>query len=115
MKHKKFWLWIVSIIAIVSVICVGAGFYFFNVACVPSHKSFVSANSDVVKKTDPLYKQKKWYYAVNKEKWYMSSADRKYKLDANYIPNKESNKTAVLLHGYMNNKNTMAPYLCSLS
>lgn len=50
MKHKKFWLWIVSIIAIVSVICVGAGFYFFNVACVPSHKSFVSANSDVVKK-----------------------------------------------------------------
>ncbi|TSO25975.1 alpha/beta hydrolase [Lactobacillus sp. LL6] len=110
MKHRKFWLWIVSIIAVISVICVGAGFYFFNVACVPSHKSFISANSDVVKKTDPLYKQKKWYYAEKKQKWYMMSADGKYKLDANYIPNNKSNKTVVLLHGYMNNKNTMAPY-----
>ena len=110
MKSKKIWLWVISIIAIISMVCIGAGTYFFNVACVPSHKSFISANSDVVKKSDPLYRQKKWYYETKKQKWYMLSADEKYKLDANYIPNKHSEKTVVLLHGYMNNKNTMAPY-----
>lgn len=109
-RKKKIWIWIGSIIAIICLVCVGAGFYFFNVACVPSQKSFISKNSDVVKKSDPLYKQKKWYYDTHKTKWYMMSADDKYKLDANYIPDKNSKKTVILLHGYMNNKNTMAPY-----
>lgn len=40
----------------------------------------------------------------------MTSASDNYKLDANYIPKANSNKTAVILHGYMNNKDTMAAY-----
>lgn len=110
MKHKKIW---VSFTVIIAIICVGllsAGFYFFNVACVPSKKNFVSANSDIVKKSDPLYQQKKWYFKQHKQKWHITSATQNYQLDANYIPDGKSTKTAVLLHGYMNNKNTMAAY-----
>lgn len=40
----------------------------------------------------------------------MKSASSNYRLDANYIPEKNSNKTAVLLHGFCNNKDIMAPY-----
>ena len=40
----------------------------------------------------------------------MKSASSNYRLDANYIPEKNSNKTAVLLHGFGNNKDIMAPY-----
>nr|WP_280926590.1 alpha/beta hydrolase [Lactobacillus sp. ESL0701] len=88
----------------------GAGFYFFKVACVPGHKSFLSSSSKVLKKSDPLYKQKKWFKQVNKEKWHMQSADDKYRLDANYIPSKHSHKTAIILPGYMNVKEDMGKY-----
>ncbi len=40
----------------------------------------------------------------------MKSSDNKYLLDANYIPSSNSKKTVVVLHGYMNNKDTMGPY-----
>ena len=109
MKRKKLWISLVAIIAVVCAIFVGAGSYFFNVACVPSKKSFIS-NSNVVKKSDPLYKEKKWYFDHHKQRWYMTSASDNYKLDANYIPAGKSKKTAILLHGYMNNKNTMSAY-----
>lgn len=110
MKHKKVLISIITIITIVCVGFIGAGFYFFNVACVPSHKNFISANSDLLKKSDPLYKEKYWYYHQSKQKWFIKSADHDYQLDANYLPKRNSDKTAILLHGYMNNKNTMAPY-----
>lgn len=40
----------------------GCWLLFFKVACVPEKKGFISANSNVVKKSDPLYKQKSWYF-----------------------------------------------------
>lgn len=110
MKKKKVWISLIAIIVLVAAGLIGAGMYFFNVACVPSKKNFISANSDVVKKSDPLYQEKKWYYDQKKDHWYMKSATDNYKLDANYIPDKNSKKTAIILHGYMNNKNTMAAY-----
>ncbi|CDA26558.1 putative uncharacterized protein [Lactobacillus amylovorus CAG:719] len=61
-------------------------------------------------KKDPLAQNKKWYAKAKKEHWYMKSASSNYRLDANYIPEKNSNKTAVLLHGFGNNKDIMAPY-----
>lgn len=110
MKHKKIGVSVISIIAVIAIAMVGAGFYFFNVACVPGHKNFVSANTLQLKKSDPLYQQKKWYLDSKKQKWYMKSASGNYKLDANYIPDGNSKKTVIILHGYMNNKDTMGPY-----
>ncbi|TGY16016.1 alpha/beta hydrolase [Lactobacillus intestinalis] len=109
-KKKNIWLSIVALVISICLSMVAAGFYFFKVACVPEKKGFISANSNVVKKSDPLYKQKSWYFKEKKQKWYMTSASDNYKLDANYIPKANSNKTAVILHGYMNNKDTMAAY-----
>lgn len=110
MKKNKIWLSILAIIAVLMVILVGAGYYFFNLACVPGHKSFVSANTKVVKKSDPLYSEKKWYFRQKKQHWHMLSATDHYKLDANYIPDKKSHKTAIILHGYMKNKDEMGAY-----
>lgn len=100
-KKKNIWLSIVALVISICLSMVAAGFYFFKVACVPEKKGFISANSNVVKKSDPLYKQKSWYFKEKKQKWYMTSASDNYKLDANYIPKANSNKTAVILHGYV--------------
>ncbi|MBD5430311.1 alpha/beta hydrolase [Lactobacillus sp.] len=108
-KHKKAWIIIISIIAVVGAIFVGAGMYFYNVAIVPGQKSFLSQKKNLTK-TDPLYAQTKWYQNVKKQKWTMTSADDNLKLDANYIPAGHSKKTVIILHGYMNNKDTMGPY-----
>lgn len=108
-KHKKFWITLTSIIGAIVIIFVGAGMYFYHVALVPGHKNFIN-NSTKVAKSDPLYQETKWYQDAKKQKWYMKSADDNLKLDANYIPKKGSNKTVIILHGYMNNKNTMGPY-----
>ncbi|WP_369823597.1 alpha/beta hydrolase [Lactobacillus sp. HT06-2] len=110
LKHKKLLISLVTIITVLIVAFVGAGFYFFNVACVPSHKSFISANTKVVKKSDPLAKEKKWYFAQPKKHWYLKSASQNYRLDANYLPDKKSKKTVIILHGYMKNKDEMSAY-----
>nr|WP_280927701.1 alpha/beta hydrolase [Lactobacillus sp. ESL0679] len=110
LKHKKLWLSLVTVILLICLIFTGAGFYFFKVACVPGHKSFLSSSSKVIKKSAPLYKQKTWFKQVKKEKWYMQSADDKYRLDANYIPSKNSRKTAIVLPGYMDVKENMGKY-----
>ena len=108
-KHKKVW-WIVGIVVAVLVVLIGVGeAYFFNVAFVPGEKSVLNKYSSKQKK-DPLAQNKKWYAKAKKEHWYMKSASSNYRLDANYIPKKNSNKTAVLLHGFGNNKDIMAPY-----
>lgn len=108
-KHKKLWIAITSIIAVIVIVFVGAGMYFYHVALVPGHKNFINNNTKVAK-SDPLYQETKWYQDTKKQKWYIKSADDNLKLDANYIPKKGSNKTVIILHGYMNNKDTMGPY-----
>lgn len=109
-KHKKLWIGIISLITFLVVGFAGAGYYFYNVAIVPGHKSFLSKKQPL-KKSDPLYRQTKWYNNAKKEKWYITSTDDNLKLDANYIPAiHKTNKTVILLHGYMNTKDTMGPY-----
>jgi Prolyl oligopeptidase family. len=107
-KSKKLEITIISILAVCGVFIV-AGLYFYQVAVVPGHKSFINNNTRLVK-TDPLYKEKKWYQDVHKQKWTMKSADDNLKLDANYIPASDSKKTVIILHGFMNNKDTMGAY-----
>ena len=110
LKHKKLWLSSIIIILLVCVLFTGAGFYFFKVACVPGKKSFLSSSSKVIKKSDPLYREKIWFKKTVKQKWYIESADEKFKLDANFIPYKTSNKTAIVLPGYMDTKEDMGEY-----
>ena len=110
LKHKKLWLSSIIIILLVCVLFTGAGYYFFKVACVPGKKSFLSSSSDVIKKSDPLYREKIWFKKTAKQKWYIESADEKFKLDANFIPYKTSNKTAIVLPGYMDTKEDMGEY-----
>ena len=110
LKHKKLWLSSIIIILLVFLIFTGAGYYFFRVACVPGKKSFLSSSSKVLKKTDPLYHEKKWFKAAAKQKWHIESADEKFKLEANFIPYKNSHKTAVVLPGYMDTKEDMGEY-----
>ena len=110
LKHKKLWVSLIVIILLVCLLFTGAGYYFFTVACVPGEKSFLSSSSKVIKKSDPLYREKIWFKKTAKEKWYMTSADGKYKLDANYIPHKNSSKTAIVLPGYMDTKEDMGEY-----
>ena len=110
LKHKKLWLSSIIIILLVCLLFTGAGYYFFKVACVPGKKSFLSSSSDVIKKSDPLYREKIWFKKTAKQKWYIESADEKFKLDANFIPYKSSNKTAIILPGYMDTKEDMGEY-----
>ena len=110
LKHKKLWLSSIIIILLVCVLFTGAGYYFFKVACVPGKKSFLSSSSKVIKKSDPLYREKIWFKKTAKQKWYIESADEKFKLDANFIPYKTSNKTAIVLPGYMDTKEDMGEY-----
>lgn len=110
MKHRKFWLTLTGVLATLVVLLFAAAFYFFNVACVPGHKTFVKANTTMVKKSDPLYEEDKWYFTHPKQKWYMRSATDHYRLDANYLPDAKSKKTVIILHGYMKNKDAMAAY-----
>ena len=107
-KSKKIKIIIISILAVCGIF-IAAGLYFYQVAVVPGHKSFISNDTKLVK-SDPLYREKKWYQDVHKQKWVIKSADDNLKLDANYIPAANSKKTVIILHGFMNNKDTMGAY-----
>ena len=110
LKHKKLWLTIAVMVVLICGAFVGAGTYFFKMACVPGPKSFLSSSSDQLKKSDPLYKEKIWFKKATKHKWYIQSADNKYKLVANYLPSHNAKKSAIILPGYMDTKEDMAEY-----
>ncbi|BDR60202.1 alpha/beta hydrolase [Lactobacillus xylocopicola] len=110
MKHKKLWLALITVVLVLGVALVGAGYYFFQVACVPGEKSFLSSESKTIKKSDPLYREKSWFKRTAKQKYRIKSANHKYELVANYIPSAGSRKTAVILPGYMDRKEDMGTY-----
>lgn len=107
---KHHWLaWLIGVIVVLCVVLGAAGMYFFNVAVVPGKKSFLGSKTHYAK-TSIVYKDQKWYRETKKQHWYMKSATDNLRLDANYIPKAGSKKTVIILHGYMNNKNTMGEY-----
>lgn len=104
---KKFWKWFLGIIIVLLVADVGAAAYFYHVAVVPGHKEFLGS-SNTLKKSDPLYSEKHWFQKVKKQTWHQTSATGHLKLDAYYIPAAhKSDKTAVIAHGFMDNKTRM--------
>lgn len=110
-KKRHVWRWVAWICGILFVLWIAAGLYFFHVGMVPGHKSFIKSNSQTLRKSDPLYHQKKWYRDVHKQRWTMTSASGNYKLDAYYIPAAHATDKSVLIcHGFMNSKDTMGPY-----
>lgn len=103
---------IIGVIAVVMGIWAGATTYFYNVAVMPSHKTFLSA--DKVSKKSPLYHQNKWYKKNKKhfKFWKMKSATDNIQLYANYIPAAhKTNKNIVIAHGFMGDKDKMATYV----
>ncbi|QER66825.1 alpha/beta hydrolase [Paucilactobacillus nenjiangensis] len=108
---KKKYIYIIILVFLI--ICtgfIGAALYFFHEAVIPSHKSFLS-DTKTLKKSDPLYKQKKWYLDADKQLWTMKSATGNLKLVANYIPAAtQTDKTVVVAHGFMGSKDKMGAY-----
>lgn len=110
-KKKRIWRWIIGLLVTCLIIWLAAGWYFFRVAMVPTHKSFVSNTHLTLKKSDPLYTRKKWFVKAPKQRWTMTSASGNYRLVADYLPaSGHSDKSVVIAHGFMGNKETMAAY-----
>ncbi|UQS84553.1 alpha/beta hydrolase [Apilactobacillus apisilvae] len=87
----------------------GAGLYFYHVAVVPGKKNFLSKQK--ISKSSPLYPGTEWYKNAKKYRWTQMSTTDHLKLVANYLPaDKKTNKTVIVAHGYMGNKEQMAPY-----
>lgn len=106
---KKFIINTVIIISLIFAIMVGACFYFYNMAFMPGHKTFLSAPTPL-KPGTPFYEERKWYADCPKQTWYQITPDG-YRLDAYYIPaTNPTNKTAIIDHGYMQNKKAMGAY-----
>ncbi|HEY4399486.1 MAG TPA: alpha/beta hydrolase [Lactobacillaceae bacterium] len=85
-----------------------AGNYFFDVA----QARYAPGNHpDALReKSNPLYEDEKTFLALDKQTWHITTKDG-LKLDAWYVPAaKPTTKTAVLAHGWHNNKTTMAVY-----
>lgn len=78
---------------------------------VPSHKSFVHSPNQVLKKSDPLYHQKRWFKSAKKQTWHITSASGNYRLVADYLPAAHPSRKSVLIaHGFMQNKESMGAY-----
>ncbi len=81
--------------------------YLYNYAFVTGNKDFIS--SEV---TPKLKTAQTWLKSTPKETWYQESADKKLKLVAVFVPAiKKTNKTIVVFHGYLKNKEFMADYI----
>ena len=110
-NKRRRWPWVVGgLVTLLVVAFLGVALYFFNVAMVAGHKSFINNNTKI-EKSDPLYAQKMWFQKPPKQVWTMKSATDNLKLDADYIPAaKKTNKSVLIAHGYMNNKDSMGAY-----
>lgn len=110
-NKRRRWPWVVGgLVALLVVAFLGAALYFFNVAMVAGHKSFIKNNTKI-EKSNPLYAQKMWFQKTPKQVWTMKSATGNLKLDADYIPAaKKTNKSVLIAHGYMNDKDSMGAY-----
>lgn len=124
---------LVAVFAVIMALLVGASAYFYNVVAVPTHKSFLKEQP--ISKQSPVYKGEKWYYhllklqygkqsSLHKGKnhsyyhkkfvyfWKQKSATGNLKLVANYIPAaKKTNKSIIIAHGFMSDKDKMAAYI----
>ncbi len=111
-KRLKHWLIGLGIILVLVVGgLVGASLYFYNMTVASGKKSFVATDIRL-KKSDPLYAEKKWYRNVKKQRWTEQAAGANLRLVADYIPAEQTTKkTVVLVHGFGSNKEAMGGYV----
>lgn len=103
-KRKKVVIWLSAIAVLIVAIFTAASLYFYNVAFVPSQKSFLE--SEKVTKTDT--DAKKWL-KENEITWKQKSATDNLKLVADYVPAEhKTKKTVVVAHGFMGKKEDLA-------
>lgn len=107
MKFLK-WFIIIFVVSLAGGL-IYAGNYFYDYAVVPSEKDFLSSDSKT--KTKEEKENEEWYIDENnRQNWTLRSQDG-LKLSANFLPaQKQSGKTAILAHGYMDTAETMADY-----
>lgn len=106
---KRIVRWGTCLVGAVVISIIVADLYFFHVAFVPAKKDFLEKPLPLRPGT-ALYQQRLWYHDVPKQHWTMESATGHYRLDANYIPARHSDKAVLICHGYMQNKNDMGAY-----
>lgn len=79
--------------------------YFFKLAMTPFHKEF---DSKELNGQDPIYPEKVWLQNFKKQSWSLK-VNKKISLFANYL-NHHSDKTVILLHGFMSDGDSMAGF-----
>lgn len=79
--------------------------YFFKFAMTPFNKT---PDSKEITSKDPLYKEKLWFKNFKKQRWTLQVTPN-LTLFANYLDNC-SEKTVVLLHGFMSDGDSMAGF-----
>ncbi|EEJ72429.1 alpha/beta hydrolase [Lactobacillus ultunensis] len=96
---------LLSSIAVAGLGLLAAGEYFFKYAMTPYNKE---PDSKKLSGKDPLYRDKVWFKDFPKEKWTIKS-DKGLNLFAQYL-NHHSDKTAILLHGFMSDGDSMGGF-----
>lgn len=101
---KKIKIILISLVALIVVVLIGAGNYFYNYAVVPSEKDFLSSGNTEVSDSQKWFDNKE-----NRTTWQLKASDG-LKLSAIYLPAENAKKTAIIAHGYMGNAEDMADY-----
>lgn len=86
-------------------LAVAASDYFFKMAMTPFNKK---PDSKKLSGKDSLYHDKVWFRDFPKEKWSLETKNG-LKLFAQYL-NHDSDKTAILLHGFMSDSDSMGGF-----
>ena len=101
---------VLILVALVLLLLLGAGMYFYQYAVVPSKKDFIK---DDTPGTDAVASPETTWFRedANRENWTITSHDG-LKLQAIYVPAEvETDKNAILAHGYMGNAETMGKFV----
>ncbi|MGT2934180.1 alpha/beta hydrolase [Streptococcus catagoni] len=107
MKIVRLSKYLVIFMLFLTVLTVGASFYFFHVAQVREEKTFI--NNSQRKPDNPLYQLDRDFDQLSVEK--RQIVNRGYKQVAWFLPaKKKTNKTAIVVHGFANAKENMKPY-----
>ncbi|MDR2465259.1 MAG: alpha/beta hydrolase [Streptococcaceae bacterium] len=98
---------LLSIIGVLVVALLAAGFYFFHVAQVREKKDFITDGA--LKKENPVFQDRQDFINAKKSKWQIENDG--LKLVAYYLPaEKATKKTVIVAHGFSCTKERMGEY-----
>ena len=103
--NKKIKIGLLVLVGLLVAALAFAGNYFYNYAVVPGEKDFLSGESH----SKEYLAAEKWLQENRQQDWQITSKDG-LRLSAIYVPAENSQKTAIIAHGYMSQANTMGEY-----